>query len=250
MKSSPSPQLLVSVRDWQEAVDALEGGADWIDCKEPLAGPLGAVTADVATQIVQAVDGRCSVSAALGELVHWTKAAAQELLAIDELRVVKLGLRDCAILTDWSEHWISTFLDVRLAGKDLAAVIYADWPAAQAPPPWEIIAAAQSVGCRFLLVDTFEKNNRSTMEIYCRDELGQILQLARQAGMTTALAGNLRVADLPQLVGFPFDLVAVRGAVCQGERTARVEKNLVQEFRTRLQGIVVEEKQVVSLYRS
>jgi hypothetical protein len=248
MKSSHSPQLLVSVRDATEAVDALDGGADWIDCKEPLAGPLGAVTADVAHAIVQAVAGRCTVSAALGELVDWPRSPAQELLAVEELRVVKLGLRNCAILADWSEHWISAFHGVRLADKDLAAVIYADWLAAQAPSPPEVISIAQSVGCRFLLVDTFEKNNKSTLEIFCRDELRQILQLAQQGEMTTALAGNLRVADLARIDGLPLNLVAVRGAVCQGERTTRVAKNLVREFRTRLHDVVMEEKQVVSPY--
>ena len=248
MKSSHSPQLLVSVRDATEAVDALDGGADWIDCKEPLAGPLGAVTADVAHEIVQAVAGRCPVSAALGELVDWPKSAAHELLAVEELCVVKLGLRDCGILPDWSERWISAFQGARYAGKELAAVIYADWLAAQAPPPREVVSVARSVGCRFLLVDTFEKNNKSTLEIFCRDGLKEILQLAQQGEMTTALAGNLRVADLPQLVGLPLDLVAVRGAVCQGERSTRIAKKLVREFRTRLHDVVMEEKQVVSIY--
>ena len=34
-------KLLVSVRDAAEAIDALAGGADLIDVKEPLAGSLG-----------------------------------------------------------------------------------------------------------------------------------------------------------------------------------------------------------------
>jgi (5-formylfuran-3-yl)methyl phosphate synthase len=250
MKSSHSPQLLVSVRDATEAVDALDGGADWIDCKEPLAGPLGAVTVDVAREIVQAVAGQCPVSAALGELIDWPKSAVQKLLAVGELCVLKLGLRDCGMLPDWSERWISAFQVVRLAGKDLAAVIYADWLAAQAPRPREVITAALSVGCRFLLVDTFVKDNKSSLEFFCRDELTQLSQLARQGGMTTALAGSLRVADLPHLAGLPLDLVAVRGAVCQGKRTARVGKDRVCEFRSALKRVVVEEKQVVSLYRS
>ena len=243
MKSSHSPQLLVSVRDAAEAFDALNGGADWIDCKEPLAGPLGAVTADVAREIVKAVAGRCPVSAALGELVDWPNCAAHELLAVEQLCVVKLGLRDWGILPDWSELWITAFQVARHAGKELAAVIYADWLAAQAPPPREVVAVAQSVGCRFLLVDTFVKNNKSSLETFCGDELRQILQLARQGGMTTALAGNLQVANLPQLAGMPLDLVAVRGAVCQGGRIARVEKDRVCDFRLALKRVVAEEKQ-------
>jgi (5-formylfuran-3-yl)methyl phosphate synthase len=248
MNSSDSPQLLVSVRNATEALDALAGGADWIDCKEPLAGPLGAVTAEVAEKIAQAVAGRCPVSAALGELVDWPQSAAQELLAVKEIRVVKLGLRNCAILPDWTDRWENAFGIVRSAGKDLAAVIYADWLSAHAPCPQEVIDITFSVGCRYLLVDTFNKDDKSTLEIFCPDELRQILQFARRGGMTTVLAGNLRTIDLPRLVGIPVDLVAVRGAVCQGERTARVERNLVREFLSCLKEAVVEEKQVVTHY--
>jgi len=40
-------RLLVSVRDASEARAALAGGAGIIDAKEPLNGPLGAVSSDV-----------------------------------------------------------------------------------------------------------------------------------------------------------------------------------------------------------
>ena len=42
------PRLLVSVRNSREAIDALAGGADWIDLKEPANGTLGAVAGDLA----------------------------------------------------------------------------------------------------------------------------------------------------------------------------------------------------------
>ena len=51
-----TPQLLVSVRDLGEAAAALAGGADLIDVKEPIRGPLG--RADEAT-IRGIVDAGC-----------------------------------------------------------------------------------------------------------------------------------------------------------------------------------------------
>ena len=44
-------RLLVSVMDASEALAALEGGADLIDAKDPLAGALGPVTRAVLTDI-------------------------------------------------------------------------------------------------------------------------------------------------------------------------------------------------------
>ena len=60
------PRLLVSVRDADEAEEALAGGADWIDLKEPLDGPLGAVSTARAREVVQCVTGRAPTSAAAG----------------------------------------------------------------------------------------------------------------------------------------------------------------------------------------
>jgi len=61
-------RLLVSVRNASEAGSALAGGADIIDAKEPLNGPLGAVSSDVLHRIASTVGNAAPVSAALGEI--------------------------------------------------------------------------------------------------------------------------------------------------------------------------------------
>src|SRR6187549_3128457 len=61
-------RLLVSVRNATEATAALAGGADIIDAKEPLNGPLGAVSSDVLHRIASTVGNAAPVSAALGEI--------------------------------------------------------------------------------------------------------------------------------------------------------------------------------------
>ena len=50
-------QLLVSVRSAEDAMAALDGGADIIDTKEPRAGALGAVSMDALHDIHAAVAG-------------------------------------------------------------------------------------------------------------------------------------------------------------------------------------------------
>src|SRR6185503_19868061 len=59
--------LLVSVRNVEEAEAALDGGADFIDAKDPGAGALGAVTPQVLRAIHAAVRGSRTVTAALGD---------------------------------------------------------------------------------------------------------------------------------------------------------------------------------------
>jgi hypothetical protein len=62
--------LLVSVRNAAEAEEALAGGADIIDVKEPSRGPLGRADAQNARDVIQTVSGRRLVSVALGELAE------------------------------------------------------------------------------------------------------------------------------------------------------------------------------------
>src|SRR4051794_10666436 len=66
--------LLVSVRSAAEAVEALAGGADIIDVKEPSRGSLGRADDAVAAEVLAEVDGRRPVSAALGELADWNES--------------------------------------------------------------------------------------------------------------------------------------------------------------------------------
>src|SRR5947209_4261654 len=60
-------RLLVSVTCAAEASAALAGGADLIDAKDPQAGALGAVSAEVLREIYAAVAGQRPVTAALGD---------------------------------------------------------------------------------------------------------------------------------------------------------------------------------------
>jgi uncharacterized protein (UPF0264 family) len=223
------PNLLVSVRNESEALDAMAGGADWIDLKEPLDGPLGSVTSVVARKVAAQVGGRCPLSAALGELIDWQKSDSQELLAIEGISVVKLGLAKCTG-RDWQRHWLDLFGEVQVARKQLAAVIYADWQDAGAPEPQEVLECAKHAGGAFLLVDTWNKSGPSTLEILGAKNLCNILLSARRSGIKTVLAGKISRDELSILPPLPVDVVAVRGAVCSAGRESCLEARLVKQF--------------------
>ena len=129
------PSLLVSVRNAAEIQDAIAGGADWIDFKEPSQGALGSVNIDQACRMVKSVGGRCPVSAALGELVDWQDSPTQQLLSVPDITVVKIGLASSVRSSNWTTMWENAFHQAAGQGKTLCAVIYADWPIAAAPQP-------------------------------------------------------------------------------------------------------------------
>lgn len=233
MQKPSTPQLLVSVRSADELLSALLGGADWIDLKEPRDGPLAPVAREVALEVAAVLRGRetCPLSAALGELCDCDAGTLEDLLTVPGVSVVKIGLAGCANSDAWQAQWLAIHQQASSKGKQLAAVIYADHPQAQSPAPEEILAVASAAGCQFLLIDTFDKQAGSTFEHLPKTELEAILRAAKGAAMTTALAGSLTLESLQQVPRELVDIVAVRGAVCRGERTEWVAAELVEEFR-------------------
>ena len=67
-QSSRCPGLLVSVRSAAEAMEALAGGADMIDVKEPKRGSLGVADMSTIAEVVRTVGKRAMVTAALAVL--------------------------------------------------------------------------------------------------------------------------------------------------------------------------------------
>ena len=224
------PRLLVSVRDVDEAQAVLEGGADWIDLKEPADGPLGAVGKTKAQEVVEYVAGRRPVSAALGEFIAWQTSAIQELLELPGIEYMKLGLAGCVNLEGWSTQWLAAERTVRQAEKSLVAVVYADWQTASSPHPELIVKLAQQSSCKYLLIDTFDKSAAGTLGCLGQTGLCRLLRIAKQAALRTVVAGGFTLTDLPQLGTAPVDMIAVRGAVCKGDRRGRVDTRLVAQF--------------------
>jgi uncharacterized protein (UPF0264 family) len=207
-------KLLVSVRDAAEAAAALEGGADWIDLKEPSRGALGPVDPDIARQAVALAAGRAPISAAAGELLDWPASPARTLLRVDGIDRLKLGLSLC-LDRDWRAAWLSAQREIAGAGKELVAVIYADDAAAQSPATVEIAALAREARCQWLLIDTFDKQSETLLSYVGAAELAELFDLARQGGMMTAAAGRLTAAAI---AGLPLEAIDV---VAREERRLR-----------------------------
>lgn len=220
-------KLLVSVRNATEAEVALEGGAHLIDVKEPSRGALGAADAETIATVVRQVGGRAAVSAAMGELI------AADFVSWSQfphgLQYAKLGLAGCARHPDWEHEWTTAIR--RLPAETAAvAVIYADWPTANAPAPDDVLAAAAQQRCPAVLVDTFEKSKGTLLDHWRIEELGRVVGIARRHEMMVVLAGSLTAATIPVVLPLRPDYVAVRGAACRGGRSGRIERDCVRRL--------------------
>ena len=116
----------------------------------------------------------------------------------------------------------------------LVAVAYADHVAAGAPHPLEIVQAAQSLGCPWLLVDTFDKSGGGLFERVTHGELAAWLAAARQGGMRIALAGSLTLHSIPNALALNPEIIAVRGAACPGGRDGIIARDRVSRMARQL----------------
>ncbi|HEV3418303.1 MAG TPA: (5-formylfuran-3-yl)methyl phosphate synthase [Pirellulales bacterium] len=228
--------LLVSVRDADEARDALEAGADLIDIKEPGAGSLGAASPATIVAIVRAVGSRRPLSVALGELAPVTDRSIKTVIeghVLSGIQFAKLGLANCAVRPNWRDEWALAISELPVNVSSVA-VVYADWQIARSPEPDEVIEQGHRLGCRAMLIDTFDKRGPGLLGLWSIDDLRKCVAAARAVGMFVVLGGQVTEQHLPKLLPLEPDFIAVRGAVCSGDRAARLDSALVMHFKRRL----------------
>ena len=172
-------QLLVSVRDAEEAAIALLAGADVIDLKEPSAGSLGAVCPQVAAEVAECVDAERPLSIALGELfleesrsLSIPSNSSNPTSPIDSRRpiannfdprllarftYVKIGLAAAQRQPNWRQRWLEWARHLPATINPVVAC-YVD-AAAESPCPNQIIQFASENSIRTVLFDTYQKKS-------------------------------------------------------------------------------------------
>lgn len=214
------PIVLVSVRNAAEATAALVGGADVIDVKEPDNGALGRADRRTVLSVFDRVARHAPVTAAAGELNDLPPTRLADWLEANPAELVKVAFAGCGRL-----GWRSQ-LDELLACFDsptrVVPTAYADWQAADAPPPGEVAAAAASLGCDWFLIDTFEKSAGEPANRSARQRLAGFVDAGQQLGLGIGIAGGLGVADVAWATRLGVDLIGFRGAACVGGRSGTV----------------------------
>jgi (5-formylfuran-3-yl)methyl phosphate synthase len=208
--------FLASVRSADEALLALAGGADIIDAKEPIAGALGRVAADVLRAIVAAVAGSRPVSATIGDLELRPDAvlAAAEATAACGAAIVKIGI----FPGDFQET-IAALRAPAERGMRLVAVLFAD----RAPDLSEIVDGCAAAGFFGVMLDTADKAAGPLTAHLDPAALAGFVRLARGHGLISGLAGSLRRSDVAALAPLGADYLGFRSALTAGDRASRLD---------------------------
>ncbi len=201
--------MLASVRTLNEALFALEAGADFIDLKEPSQGALGALDHAAVRVCVQAIGGRRPVSATIGDIVSMDPremTAAVERMAATGVDYIKIGFFAHSLAFD-----CATALKTLARQTRLVAVMFAD-----APYDPALIDALANAGFTGAMLDTAHKTGKTLRDWREDVELREFVNRASDHGLLAGLAGSLRKEDIAPLLAFEPDYLGFRGALCSG----------------------------------
>jgi uncharacterized protein (UPF0264 family) len=215
-------KLLVSVRTVAEAALAAEGGADFIDLKEPRAGALGGLPVAVIGDIVAALRAagcQLPVSATIGDLpMHDGAAIVAQARAVAACGVdyVKVGIE--------RNEGASAVLQA------LSALPFAVVPVFIADRGLDLDLVATALHFPAVMADTADKLSGSLFDCVPVAELQRFVALARGRGTMVGLAGALRHAHLPMLAALAPDFAGFRSAVCRGDRGSALDLGLLRDL--------------------
>jgi uncharacterized protein (UPF0264 family) len=228
--------MLASVNSLEEALLVLSADVDIIDLKQPALGALGALNTDTVKQIAVGIDGRCLVSATIGDLPMQPDPVFNAVKAMTETGVdyIKIGFFP-------GGDWQGTVMKLSALTRQniaLIAVLFAD-----TQPDPAIMSILKDAGFTGVMLDTMNKQKGSLTELVAKMEIAQFVGQAKGRQLLCGLAGSLKIADIPDLMPYKADYLGFRGALCQHHnRAGQLNKQAVLQIKSAILNTKVSRK--------
>jgi len=211
-------KLLISPKNEKEATEAVAGGADIIDVKNPKEGPLGANFPWIIRRIRQVTPANIEVSCTLGEVPNLPGSMALASLgaAATGVNYIKAGLYGLKTL----EEAVYLMQSVTKAAKEynpsikVVASGYADAARLSTVDPLLVPKIAYEAQADIAMLDTAIKDGKSLFNFLTKPQLQRFVEATHSYGLKAALAGSLQKEDLPEVYALGADVVGLRGAAC------------------------------------
>ncbi len=218
-------RVLISPKNESEAREAINGGADIIDVKNPQEGSLGANFPWVIRSIRNLVPPSIEVSATIGDFPHLPGSASLAALgaACSGADYVKVGLRGSHSVADATflmEHVTKAVKDFDRCKKVVVAA-YADYKRAGTIAPIRLPEVAEQAYCDVVMVDTLVKDGTSLFDFMDAAACAAFVDEGHARNLDVALAGSIKLQHIPALKELGADIIGIRGAACSsGDRVA------------------------------
>ena len=212
--------LLISPINTQEAREAIDGGADIVDVKNPKEGSLGANFPWVIKNIREITPKDMQVSATLGDVPYkpGTVSLAAAGAVVSGADYIKVGLYGTKNYSEALEVMENVVKAVHEFNDDATIVAsgYADAHRVGAVDPLEIPRVAADSGADLAMVDTAVKDGKTLFDFMDEEKISQFTTEIHDYGLKSALAGSVTKEQLPLLAELGCDVAGIRGAACIG----------------------------------
>ena len=229
-------KILISPKNEKEASEAIIGGADIIDVKNPQEGALGANFPWIIKRIREIAPRTIQVSCALGDVPNLPGSISLAALGAASLGVdyIKVGLYGFKT----PKEAVFLLQNVNKAAKEcnpkikVAATGYADAERIGTIDPMLIPEIASLAQVDLAMIDTAVKDGKNLFNFLSTKQLEEFVDKTHKLGLKAALAGSLRKQDLPMVYGLGADVAGLRGAACTNNDrvSGQITRKLVQEL--------------------
>jgi uncharacterized protein (UPF0264 family) len=217
-------------------LEAIAGGADIIDVKNPKEGALGASFPWVIKRILEVTPKKLEVSCTLGDLPNLPGSVALAALGaastgVNYIKVSLYGIRT-------QQEAVCLMKSVVRAAREcnpnikVVATGFADADRVDSINPLFIPKIAHKAEADVAMLDTAVKDGKNLLNYLRSDQLKAFVDEAHSCVLQAALAGSLKKENLPLLCKLGVDIIGVRGAACvDGDRVnGRITKEKVSEL--------------------
>ena len=173
------------------------------------------------------------VSAAIGDFDYKPGGASLAAYgaACSGADYIKVGLMFDGIekASDLIESVVKAVKD-EFPEKRVVISAYSDYLRLGSISPFDMAPLVAEAGADLAMIDTGIKDGKSTFDFMDEASLTRFTWKNHDLGIGTAIAGALKMEDIPVLKRINPDIIGVRGMVCGGDRNASIREELVQKL--------------------
>jgi len=237
-------RLLVSPKSLEEAkVVVQQKDVDYIDCKNPIEGSLGANFPWIIKEMKSLIPQNSSqlLSATIGDFPNLPGSASLAALgaAVSGADVVKIGLKESTTEDECVYLMKGVVKAVKNYNENIKIVVagYADNIRMNTSPDFLLLPniAAKS-GADIVMLDTFIKDGKGLFDFLSVEQLKLFKNKAKKLNLEVALAGYLMKDSLPMVKKIMPDIIGVRSIVCEGydRNNGTIRGHLIEELKAEL----------------
>ncbi|MFW9880934.1 MAG: (5-formylfuran-3-yl)methyl phosphate synthase [Candidatus Thorarchaeota archaeon] len=216
-------KLLISPKTIEEAKIVVLANIDFIDCKNPEEGSLGANFPWIIKEMKNLIPNNSSLrlSATIGDFPNLPGSASLAALGavVSGADIIKVGLKGPKNVKEGNKLMKSVVKAVKNYNKEIMVVTagYADYSRMDTDLDFlSIPTIAANSGADVAMLDTYIKDNNGLFDYLNIHQLIEFKDIAKDLNLKVALAGKLSKKVLPKIRKVNPDIIGVRSMVCEG----------------------------------